>query len=452
MNKKILMGLGVSLAIVASVAAMSAYEAHVINVTAKIENALSVDTTPIHFGTLFPQEELYKYFNIALSQSFLDEDRVDDVEYIIRQKPKCAITTDNGETFVGPTATGHIVLDPATGEIIDIDCGEPPRPLEQGENWGPLPLLCPYLSKHKTENDQDGDEEMDAFHPIGHVETGDSNQTYWWVWNSIMGRLSKKAQDIVDNWVLDMKVPCFGGYCAQDWASFVTGINPDANPDDYVLPIDDEHKIFGCDLWIEVTNISLPNGDIGCEDKADVMLVLDRSGSIDATELGVLKTAAIAFVNALAPSTDGIHMGEVSFSTSAVLDVQLTNDGSAVIAAINLLSSGGQTNLEHAIQTADGELESLRDRTDADSPDYMVIITDGAPTASNGPGSHADDAEAAADAAKLDGITIYVVGVGTDTGTADYLKYKIASTSNHYYDASNWDQLEDILEGLGTCP
>ena len=55
MNKKILMGLGATLAVVASVAAMSAYEAHIINVTAKIENALSVDTTPIHFGTIFPQ-------------------------------------------------------------------------------------------------------------------------------------------------------------------------------------------------------------------------------------------------------------------------------------------------------------------------------------------------------------------------------------------------------------
>ena len=455
MNKKLLMGLGVTLAVVASVAAMSAYEAHVINVTAKIENALSVDTTPIHFGTIFPQEELDYGFDIALSQSFLDETRVDDVEYIIRQKPKCAITADEGETFVGPTATGHIVLDPATGEIVGIDCGDAPRQLEPEEDWGPLPLLCPYLSKHKDIDDQDGDEEMDAFHPIGRAETGDLNSTYYWVWNSIMGRLSKKAQDIVDSWVIDLKVPCFGGHCAQDWASFVTGINPDANPDDYVLPIEDEHKYFGCDLWIEVTHISLPNGDIGCEDKADVMLVLDESGSIDPTELGVLKTAAIAFVNALAPSTPGIHMGEVSFSTTAVLDVHLTDNGGTVITAINNLVSGGLTNLEHAIQLADLELDNPgdgHDRPDADSSDYMVIITDGEPTTSNSGGNYADDAEAAATAAKADGITIYVVGVGTDSGTADYLRNKIASTPGHYYDASNWDQLQAILEGLGSCP
>ena len=389
----------------------------------------------------------------------MDEPRVDDVEYIIRQKPKCAITADEGETFVGPTATGHIVLDPATGEIDYIDCGDSPRQLEPGENWGPLPLLCPYLSKHKDVDDQDGDEEMDAFHSIGRAETGDTNSVYYWVWNNIMGRLSKKAQDIVDNWVIDLKVPCFGGYCAQDWASFVAGINPDANPDDYVLSIEDEHKYFGCDLWIEVTNISLPNGDIGCEDKADVMLVLDESGSIsesgNPSEMDILKTAATAFVNALAPSTPGIHMGEVSFSSTAVLDVHLTDDGSLVITAINNLSSGGLTNLEDAIQKSDGELDNpgdTHDRTDVDSPDYMVIITDGAPTTSNTGGDHSANAKAAADAAKADGIIIYVVGVGTDSSTADYLRNNIASSVNHYYDASNWSQLQTILEGLGSCP
>src|SRR3989338_2228720 len=94
--------------IVAGAAAFSAFEAHVINVTARIENALSVPTEPIDFGTVFPQEELDATFPVVLSQSFLDEDRVDDVEYIIRQKPKCAITAEDGQVLVGPTATGHV--------------------------------------------------------------------------------------------------------------------------------------------------------------------------------------------------------------------------------------------------------------------------------------------------------------------------------------------------------
>ncbi len=88
MNKKILMGLGAALAVVASVAAMSAYEAHVINVIAKIENALTVGTTPIDFGTVFPQEILYRDLTIELSPSFLEDSDADDVDYVIKQKPK----------------------------------------------------------------------------------------------------------------------------------------------------------------------------------------------------------------------------------------------------------------------------------------------------------------------------------------------------------------------------
>ena len=61
---------------------------------------------------------------------------------------------------------------------------------------------------------------------------------------------------MVDDWIIDLAVPCFGGYCAQDWENFVHGINPSANPDEYIQPIANEHKVFGCDLWVEVTRVS----------------------------------------------------------------------------------------------------------------------------------------------------------------------------------------------------
>src|SRR3989338_8477514 len=117
-------------------------------------------------------------------------------------------------------------------------------------------------------------------------------------------------------------------------------------------------------------------GEIGCLDKADVMLGLDRSGSISnidpdgggplLSELQTLKNAAKAFVDALAPSADGVHVGMVSFSSSATLNSHLTSDGASVKTAIDGLTSGGNTNLEHGIQLADGELDDahLHDRYD----------------------------------------------------------------------------------------
>ncbi len=239
-------------AVAGGVAGLSAFEAHVINVTARIENALQVPTDPIDFGTVFPQEHLEKTLKLALSESFRLENRVDDVEYVIRQKPKCGITARDGEVLVGPTATGHVVVASSTGEAI-IDCGPAPRQLEVGESWGMLPLLCPYLSKlEDTEDGQetDNDGSLSAFHKPWTISGPDV------VWTEVKGRLAKSAPDYEDMWIIDLAVPCFGDHCAQDWEEFVHDHNPGAIASQYVLDEDDEHKIFGCDLWIEVEEVS----------------------------------------------------------------------------------------------------------------------------------------------------------------------------------------------------
>ena len=88
MNKKIIFPLVTAAAIVAGVAVFSAFEAHVINVTAHIENALSVSTHGIDFGTVFPQEMVDEPFTISLSDSFKAETNVGDVSYKLVQKDK----------------------------------------------------------------------------------------------------------------------------------------------------------------------------------------------------------------------------------------------------------------------------------------------------------------------------------------------------------------------------
>jgi len=253
--KKILFAFGVFTAVVLGASMFAAFEAHVINVTAKIENALSVPVTPITFGTVFPQEHLNKPLSIALSGSFLEEDRVDDVEYIIRQKPKCALTNEDGTEIIGPTATGHVVPNGQGG--YTIDCGPAPADASGAlpGTWGVLPSLCEYISK-------DGPDQNDGNTPSFHQPFTVGTSTVTWL--DTLGRLAKSDTDnedttpgdTVDNWTIDLSVPCFGGFCAQDWADFVHGINPSADPSQYTQPIGNEHKMFGCDLWVEVTGVS----------------------------------------------------------------------------------------------------------------------------------------------------------------------------------------------------
>lgn len=257
--KKILLSLGALAAVMIALPMFSAFEAHVINVTAQIENALMVPIEAITFGTVFPQEHLDKPLGIELSGSFLTEDRVDDVEYIIRQKPKCALTNDTGTEIIGPTATGHVIPDGNGG--YTVDCGD--EPLDPaGEpllgTWGVLPSLCEYISKHpdgadstaSLENPNGNDGSLDSFHQPFAVGTSTI------AWLDTAGRLAKSQQDMVDNWTIDLAVPCFGGHCAQDWEDFVFGINPTAIAADYVQDLANEHKVFGCDLWVEVTGVS----------------------------------------------------------------------------------------------------------------------------------------------------------------------------------------------------
>ncbi|MEK7561011.1 MAG: hypothetical protein AAB539_03595 [Patescibacteria group bacterium] len=255
MSKKLLLGTASLLTAISILPLFAAFEAHVINVTARIENALTVPMEHIRFGTVFPQEYLVRDLPIRLSQSFLDEPRVDDVEYFIRQKPKCVITRANGTEYNpdDPTATGHVKLNEV--DVPIIDCGTAPRPLQTGETWGPLPLLCPYLSKHENSadgNEQENDGSLPAFHEPW---TWQGRQL---VWTDVNGRLVKSAGDTADNWIIDLAVPCFGGYCAQDWAGFVAAHNPQEaqNAEHWTQPIENEHKIFGCDLWVEVKGIS----------------------------------------------------------------------------------------------------------------------------------------------------------------------------------------------------
>ena len=268
MKQKIALGLAALGTAAAMLPLFAAFEAHVINVTAKIENALNVPVQYLEFGTVFPQEKLEKPVDIMLSQSFIDEDRVDDVEYFIRQKPKCAITNQAGTWYDNTvtngnhvnTGTGHIVLgdNPATTGVEEtswVDCGPPPRTLVHGEVWGVLPNLCPYLSKHSERLTQGGYEDgsLPSFHKPWEISATSS----FIRWNDVRGHLDKTTPDLKDTWMIDLAVPCFGGYCAQDWADFVHGINPQADPNAYTQPIANEHKIFGCDLWVEVSGVSL---------------------------------------------------------------------------------------------------------------------------------------------------------------------------------------------------
>jgi uncharacterized protein YegL len=242
------------------------------------------------------------------------------------------------------------------------------------------------------------------------------------------------------------------------------------NPGDRIDPADYVDKLYGdlcihflnsCeqlalyDFKMELVFWNWPEGGEGCDPgfgigcNGDLILCLDSSGSIDTADRTIASTAAQGFANAL--MLDNAQIGVVNFSTIAVLELGLSNVLADIINAIIDTYTGydmnWMTNLHDAIVLAHQELTAPNDRDDTDYPDYMVIVTDGLPT--EGPTPYQAQAQAAADAAKADGITIFVVGVeGVDQTFCE----SIASSPIHYFAASEWEDLQDILENLINCP
>jgi hypothetical protein len=97
--KKVLLVLTAVVLVASGVAAVSAYEAHVINVRAKVENALELNIAypyELDFGTVFPEEWLTKDFTVSVSDSFCHEQqwRVTAINYSVWVEWKTL--SDNG--------------------------------------------------------------------------------------------------------------------------------------------------------------------------------------------------------------------------------------------------------------------------------------------------------------------------------------------------------------------
>ncbi len=266
MKNKIILGIAAAGTALAMIPLLAAFEAHVVNVTATIENALSVhlETGGIKFNEVFPQETIVLPFQINLSSSFTGQNNTlaNEVDYTIRQKPKCGIVNHQSTGANDPTTYSsypQVTEDNETLVCPNGPLADPEGPLPDPDLSVPLPLLCPYLSKHQIAGEGDvvpltppNLRGINSFHGLpGPWNLATTLAT------AVFGSLNKTGNpaDISDTWEIDLHTPCFVGQCAQDWATYVHEQNPQADPLAYQAPADQEHQQFGCDLWVEATAI-----------------------------------------------------------------------------------------------------------------------------------------------------------------------------------------------------
>jgi uncharacterized protein YegL len=168
---------------------------------------------------------------------------------------------------------------------------------------------------------------------------------------------------------------------------------------------------------------------------ADVLLVLDRSGSMSGQKIQDAKAAAKGFLDRMDLSTD--QVGLVSFSDVATLNQVLTQMAGPVRTAIDGLVASGNTNITDAITKAQAELTSARHRT-GNQP-VIVLLSDGVPTAGGDP-------RPAAAAAKAAGTRIFTIGLGADVDPN--LLRDLASSPSDYFPAPTSSQLDAIYQQI----
>lgn len=201
-----------------------------------------------------------------------------------------------------------------------------------------------------------------------------------------------------------------------------------------------------CNGTLKVTLALSASPDISTN-PTDIVLVLDRSGSMAGSPLTNMKAGAKTFIDIIDEATDnsqdgnigsGSRIGIVSFSDTAVANTQLITSVATLKSAVDSLTAGGSTNHADAFEKAIQLFDPL-----STNAKVIVMFTDGKTTAGPPPAP-------VAAAARASGIIIYCIGlIGSDGIDVNVLNdWATDPDSSHVAVTPNDADLEELFKGL----
>jgi hypothetical protein len=248
--KKAVLIVAALLMVVSGVAAVSAYEAHAVDIKAHVENALATPYYEIDFGTMFPQESAERTIEIGLSESFRKQDRLSSVRYVVAWENK---TIEGHPGVEDPDCDGFFepIRQFITLEDADSEPGDGVYPADTIPNW--LNNGCPP-------NWVDG-----------------VDLAGWGVMNTNPCTPDEWDDDTCDSWHIIFDVPVFDGYHNPlTDPRFISGIlyytDDDICNDDYYLVSENI-----CNTY----DVLVPHADLGDNLKFQVWEFIPHSGICD---------------------------------------------------------------------------------------------------------------------------------------------------------------------------
>ncbi|SDJ29489.1 von Willebrand factor type A domain-containing protein, partial [Halovenus aranensis] len=187
------------------------------------------------------------------------------------------------------------------------------------------------------------------------------------------------------------------------------------------------------------------------ETLADIMFVLDTSGSMIGSKIDSAKDGAIQLVGGDTDRTNDanaggfdptVNAGLVEFDGDATLVSPLGTDQNQLEDDIAGLTGGGTTDLGAGISTANTELQNSQSNR-ANAPDFMIVLGNG--DTSNGAGP--------ADTAKNNGTTIFGIAYGDGASVTDFedISGEVPSDPNYqdYTFDADQDDITTIFDEIG---
>jgi Mg-chelatase subunit ChlD len=176
----------------------------------------------------------------------------------------------------------------------------------------------------------------------------------------------------------------------------------------------------------------------GTQQRADIVLILDRSNSMAGDKLNAAVVAASRFVQGLDLTRH--RVGLVSFSDVVSLDEGLTADEVALLNTLARTRADGRTDIAGALERA---LLHLGEEGRPEAQQVMLLLTDGNPSR---PGQPYVDAVRMGARGRARGALTFAIGLGEDVD--DSLLTAVVGQADRYFFAPNASDLDPIYDQI----